>query len=375
MSRGRGLLFISGTRADYSKLQPLIEAAKQVPGIDPSVFVTGMHMLQRYGSTHKEIEPVGEYDYRFINQSSSDDEYLKLSKTVQGIGDYLREVPTDIIVVHGDRIEALAGAIVGVLMNTLVAHVEGGEVSGTQDESLRHAISKLAHIHFVANEEASSRLESLGEDPERIFTIGSPELDLMNSRNLPSLEEVCSRYNIPFTDYGIAILHPVTTELDRTGRDAEEFVEALNTSPLNWIVIESNNDQGSALIRKQLSLLAGSEKARVLPSMRYPYFLTLLKNSQMILGNSSTGVREAPHYGVPAVNVGTRQSGRASSPMIMNVPCLNREIQEAIGWALSVERVSDKNFGDGNSAKRFRSIISSEEIWSTPIQKRLVWMT
>ncbi len=95
----------------------------------------------------------------------------------------------------------------------------------------------------------------------------------------------------------------------------------------------------------------------------------------MILGNSSTGVREAPHYSVPAVNVGTRQSGRASSPMIMNVPCLNREIQEAIGWALSVERVSDRNFGDGNSAKRFRSIISSEEIWSTPIQKRLVWMT
>lgn len=372
MSDSKRILFVSGTRADYSKLQPLINAAKATRNVHPSIFVTGMHMLSQYGSTFREIEPVGESDYLYINQSSTDAEYQKFAKTVQGIGDYLRESPTDLIVVHGDRLEALAGAIVGVLTNTRVAHVEGGEISGTQDEALRHAISKLSHLHFVANNEASSRLQAMGEEPERIFTIGSPELDLMHSSDLPDISEVLKRYEIPFTSYGIAILHPVTTELDRTELDAEEFVEAIRASSTNWVVIESNNDQGSALIRKQMGKLLDNPNVRVLPSMRYPFFLTLLRQAQVIIGNSSTGVREAPHYGVPAVNIGTRQNGRATSTMIRNVNCVRTEILAGITWSQEVERIADQSFGDGKSASRFTSIISSEAIWLTPIQKRLV---
>ena len=153
--------------------------------------------------------------YPYLNQDpfGSSGMDLALANTIQGLGHYVREFSADLIVVHGDRIEALAGATVGALHNILVAHIEGGEVSGTVDELLRHAISKLSHLHFVANQESRNRLMQMGEQPDAVFVIGSPDIDVMLSGSLPSLNEVKSHYEIPFDDYCIFIYHPVTTEL------------------------------------------------------------------------------------------------------------------------------------------------------------------
>jgi UDP-N-acetylglucosamine 2-epimerase (hydrolysing) len=152
------------------------------------------------------------------------------------------------IIVHGDRVEALAGAIIGSFNNTLVTHIEGGEISGTIDELIRHAITKLSHIHFVSNKEAEKRLIQMGELKNSIFVIGSPDVDIMYSDNLPSIEETTEHYEIPFDDYSILIYHPVTTELETLGNDINEVVSATIESDRNYIVIYPNNDAGSDII-------------------------------------------------------------------------------------------------------------------------------
>lgn len=363
------ILFLTGTRADYSKLRPLIKELMSVPEIEPGIFVTGMHMLAEYGSTHLEIEGLSDWDYRFINQTDLDPPHAIFSKTLSGFGDFVREERPDLIVIHGDRIEAFAGALVGVMSNILVAHVEGGELSGTIDDSYRHAISKLAHIHFVSNQDARSRLLQLGEVTESVHVIGSPELDLLHSSELPSLDEVKNRYDIPFFEYGIVIFHPVATEPDQTHHQAQSIVKAMVESGRNFVVIESNNDLGSKDLRIAFKGLEGNNAIRTLPSMRFEYFLVLLKNAQFIMGNSSSGVREAPHYGVPAINIGSRQSGRVISRLVVDSGFSKMDILTSMVKAMAMPRNAESNFGTGNSAKLFGEIISSGRVWQSSIQK------
>src|SRR4030095_12495229 len=164
------VVFLTGTRADFGKLKSLIERIREHKHFEVYIFATGMHMDIKYGYTVREIEKCG-YDniYKYINHDSESIMDITLSRTIEGFANYTRMVEPDLIVVHGDRIEALAGASVGALNNIPVAHIEGGELSGTVDELIRHAVSKLSHIHFVANEEASARLVQMGELESSIF--------------------------------------------------------------------------------------------------------------------------------------------------------------------------------------------------------------
>ena len=212
------ILFITGTRADFGKLKPLMQSVDKSKTFSCNIFVTGMHLLSRYGSTHDEIRKSGFKNlYLFMNQIAISENHqmdMILGKTIEGLGHYVREFKTDLIVVHGDRVEALAGAVVGALNNILVCHIEGGELSGTVDELIRHSITKLSHVHFVANDTARNRLIQMGESINSVFIIGSPEVDIMLSETLPAIEDVKRRYDIQFDDYNIFIYHPVTTELN-----------------------------------------------------------------------------------------------------------------------------------------------------------------
>ena len=184
------ITFLTGTRADFGKLKALMLKLKESPQFDLRIFVTGMHLNQNYGGTIHEIQKCGfENIFSFINHGHTFNMDQTLAQTIQGFSNYIQQNPTDLIVVHGDRVEALAGALVGSLNNIRVAHVEGGELSGTIDDSMRHAISKLSHAHFVANSDAAGRLQQMGEHPENIWEIGSPDTDIMLSGNLPSLQE------------------------------------------------------------------------------------------------------------------------------------------------------------------------------------------
>src|SRR5262245_44712162 len=234
----RRILFLTGTRADFGKLKPLIDEVENSHEFEAYVFATGMHTLARYGSTVHEIQKAGFSNiYTYISQDGSINSQmdLVLANTIQGLAHYLREFPPDLLVVHGDRTEALAGAVVGAINNILVAHVEGGEISGTVDELIRHAVTKLSHLHFVSNKEARRRLVQMGELEESIFVIGSPDIDVMLSDKLPSLTEVKDWYEIRFQDYALFLYHPVTTELKLIKQRIHAALDGLEASGLDYV--------------------------------------------------------------------------------------------------------------------------------------------
>lgn len=370
--RRRRILFLTGTRADFGKLKPLIREVAALEEYEYQIFATGMHMLSKYGSTVTEIYRAGfENVYPYVNQdgSVSSQMDLVLANTVQGLGHYVREFPPDLIVVHGDRVETLAGAIVGALTSKLVAHVEGGEISGTVDELIRHAVTKLSHLHFVANDKARTRLLQMGESSSSVFVIGSPDVDVMLSDALPSLDVVRERYGIPFGAYSILLYHPVTTETARLADHAASVVAAVEQSGRNFVVLYPNNDTGGDTVFVAIQRLEGNPRFRLLPSMRFEYFLTLLKNAEAIVGNSSSGVREAPVYAVPSVNIGTRQMNRYRYPSIVDVPEDTAAILHALDHLPKAVPPS-LHFGAGQSAELFVTQLRDPALWLTPPQKQ-----
>jgi UDP-N-acetylglucosamine 2-epimerase (hydrolysing) len=364
------ILFLTGTRADFGKLKSLIQKSETIDGIETYIFVTGMHMLEKYGMTSREVDKMNFSSvYKFINQNYHDSMDCILAKTIHGLSDYVKEIKPDMVVVHGDRVEAMAGAIVGALNNILVSHIEGGEVSGTIDELIRHSVSKMSHLHFVCNEEAKKRLVQIGEIESSIFVIGSPDLDIMTSTSLPSLTEVKERYNIPFEQYSVFMYHPVTTCVDLLPLHIKETVDAMIESNDNYIVIYPNNDHGTEIIIKELDRLKNHKRFKVYPSIRFEHFLTLIKMSEYMLGNSSAGIREAPFYGLPTINLGTRQQGRSNAESILHCKENKAEIMTMIQRAKSSVFKPSQDFGVGNSDKLFAESLANGSIWSTSKQK------
>lgn len=366
------ILFLTGTRADFGKIKSLIQTLEEQQDFEAFVFVTGMHLQELYGYTLLEIERCKFKNvFTFENHTHETTMDLTLAKTIEGLSNYCKTINPDMIVVHGDRVETLAGAIVGSLNNILVAHIEGGEISGTVDELIRHSVSKLSHIHFVSNKEAAKRLIQMGEIKESIFTIGSPDIDIMFSNSLPSLETAKKYYEILFDHYAIVMFHPVTTEFKSMKEYAITFVDCLLQDNRNYIVIFPNNDLGSQFIIEEFERLDANERFRICPSLRFEYFLTLLKNSQFIIGNSSAGIREAPYYGIPIINIGTRQQNRAINADIINVDYSDKNIKEALSKIGSHKvQISDNDFGEGNSNELFLQSLKKNDIWQLNHQKQ-----
>lgn len=371
----RRILFITGTRADYGKIKSLMKTMDRSDRYEVYIYVSGMHLLSQYGSTYREVlKDQYENVHVAFGQQHTDDMSYNLGVVMTNLAPYTAQVRPDMIVVHGDRIDALAGAITGALNNILVAHIEGGEISGTIDDSIRHAVSKFAHLHFVCNEEAKKRIIQLGESEEHIFVIGSPDIDIMLGNHLPSLEEAKTYYDIDFEEYAIFMYHPVTTELPQLGEHIKRVIEALRISGENYIVIYPNNDMGTEIILENVRKLDEEDHFAVYPSLRFEYFLTLLRHARFIIGNSSAGIRESGIYGVPAVDIGTRQEGRYDQQTLKNVQHVEecvKEITEAIR-RIDEYAIQCHNFGLGNSTEKFLQVLDQEEVWTCEVQKRFV---
>ena len=365
------VVFLTGTRADFGKLKSLIEISLEADDFEVFIFATGMHMQRLYGSTVDEIVKCGYPNiYKFINATSEKSMDLTLAKTIEGLSNFCGEIQPDLIVVHGDRVEALAGAIVGSLNNILVAHIEGGELSGTIDELIRHSVSKLSHSHFVANTSAKKRLIQMGEEEASIYVIGSPDVDVMLSKELPDISFVKDYYDIDFNQYGLVLFHPVTTEIDQMKAYATRFVNSLLQSEKDYVVVYPNNDLGSTHIMESYEALRDNPRFRLYPSIRFEYFLVLLKNASFIIGNSSAGIREAPYYGIPTINIGTRQQNRSTHHQIINVEYEEQEICEAIQNSEEIELTKENLYGEGNSNEKFIQTLKSEEFWQINKQKQ-----
>lgn len=368
------IVFVTGTRADFGKLKSLINITQNSNRYQIDVFVTGMHLDVCYGMTINEIEKSNIKNlHKFVNHVDSKVIYMDrvLAKTITGFSNYIQQHKPDLVVVHGDRVEALACAISASLNNTLVAHIEGGEISGTIDELIRHSVSKMSHIHLTANQNTKKILLQLGELENSIFIIGSPDLDLMNPKLLPELDLVKQYYKVDFKDYAIAMFHPITTEYEQVSTYAKNFVDALIESGKNYIVIFPNNDLGSFEILNEYERLKDNPKFKIFPSLRFEYFLTLLKESDFIIGNSSAGIREAAYYCVPCIDIGSRQHNRADFESIFHSTHATQDTLDTI------KRVSDYQcsatntyFGTGNSDKLFLDLLDSQVFWDINHQKQ-----
>ena len=364
------ILFVTGTRADFGKLKSIIKLIKSKKKFEVSIAVTGMHMIREYGSTYTEVEKsFKENIYKFKNQSIGDRLEIILTKTIEKFSTLVKKIQPDLIIIHGDRVESLACALVGALNHILTAHVEGGEVSGNIDDSIRHAVTKLCHAHFVGNQKAKSRVINMGEKKKCVFNIGSADIDILLSKKIKSIKKVKKYYQIKFKNYAVLLWHPVTSEIQNLKQSTNKLVNFVNNSNYNFIVIYSNNDPGTKIILNCYKKKLDKKKNKLFQSIRFENFLCLLKNAQFIIGNSSSGIYEAPMVGVPTINIGNRQYKRSKIKAIKNI-----EIEDLNNFSLnSFLKRYKKNkrsiYGDGRTAEKLLKIIETNSFWKISRQK------
>ncbi|MBP0134025.1 MAG: UDP-N-acetylglucosamine 2-epimerase (hydrolyzing) [Nitrosarchaeum sp.] len=374
------ILFITERRADYSKLRPVIDTIKKSDKFDYYLIVTGSHLLKKHGYTINEIKKDGFRIYKKFNMFYENEEdtpstmTMAFGRAIFSLTKIIKSLKPDIIFSGFDLGGNFAAAIIGAHMNIHVAHLEGGEVTGTIDEPIRHAISKFAHIHFTSNEEATKRLVKMGEDRRNIFTVGNPSLDAIKSIKFIPKTELEKEFKInlqkPFL---LVIQHTVTTEINDIDRYFSETINAIKELDIQSIIIAGNIDAGSQKIKKIIK----NSKILYYENLPFVKYISLLYHSSAIIGNSSSGIMEAPFLHVPSINVGTRQEGRSKTKSIINVGYDKKEIKKAINKVITNKKFStlikkQKNqHGDGTAAKKIRLILEKLDLEKIPIQKKL----
>ena len=369
MSFKKKIVFLTSTRADFGKVKSLIKITKNSKYFDVYIIITGMHVIPKFGNTFQEVlKTFGKKKiFIFKNQKSSSILENILSDTVSKLHKIVKKIQPDLIVIHGDRIEALSLALVGSLNHIHTAHVEGGEVSGTIDDTIRHAITKLSHSHFVGSKIAKKRVLKMGEIKDNIHHIGSPDIDIIQNQKLPNIDKVKKRYSIKFKEFGILLWHSVTSELNTLKKDTLKIINYINKSKKNFIIIYPNNDPGCNIILNCYKKI--KKKNRIIKNMRFEYFLSLLKNAKFIIGNSSSAIYEAPMLNTPAINIGNRQNKRLNTKLVKNIK-IDQLNEKIVNNFLKNYKIINQNFfGIGNSDVNFLKILNKKTFWDISKQK------
>jgi len=372
---------VSERRADYSRFKPILSLMKSDPFFDYRLFVTGVSLLKRHGEDINLIKKDGFKIagvlpmYHEKAPDTGAEMTRSYARVLYALTDAFEKNKPDLILTGFDIGANFAAAVAGAHMNIPVAHIQGGEVTGSIDESLRHATSKFAHIHFPATRLSAQRLRRMGEDPRFIFIVGCPSIDaLLQAPKMSRSETVSSLGLDSHESYILVVQHPVTTEMNNSGEQVKETLRAVADLKLQGIVLYPNNDAGSrALIREIRN--SRLKHIRSLPSEHYA---NVLRHSSCLVGNSSSGIHESATFKIPTVNVGTRQQGRERPKNVIDVGYNRKEIVGALKRALfdtSFKKTTSmvKNpYGDGKSAERIVKILKRINFSSIPIQKKFV---
>ncbi|OXM83054.1 UDP-N-acetylglucosamine 2-epimerase (hydrolyzing) [Paenibacillus rigui] len=339
----RKICIITGSRAEYGLLHGLMREIAKDPDLSLVTAVTGAHLSPEYGETYTCIEKDGFEIHAKIPLDLSDNTPVGMAKAVgqgvSGFAESLSQLSPDLVVVLGDRYEILAAAQAALLLNVPIAHIHGGEITeGAIDNSIRHAITKMAHLHFVAAEPYRKRVIQMGEDPRTVFDVGSPGLDFIDKVKLISLQELEEHLGFPFKEINFLVtLHPETMHPEENERMTIELLAALDHFPEASIIITMPNaDTGSETIRRLLEqyALQHAERVRAIESLGHLYINTMLY-SAAVIGNSSSGIIEAPALKKPTINIGDRQKGRLRAHSVLDVQARTPDIVAAIQTALS----------------------------------------
>lgn len=375
------LLFINGSRGEWGYIRPLIQQC-MAAGVDYSICATNMLLLPGYGTLVDEIKRDGfrvdDEIYMSLEGSNHYTMVKSLGIFLSSFVDVLYRQRPDWIILAGDRGEQLMGSVAGAYTYTPVAHIQAGERSGNIDGTARHALGKFAHLHFAANEDAVERLLKLGEEPFRVHNVGAPQLDELTQGLISNRTELAQTYNVGENEpYLLVAQHPVTEEMDRAEEQVKVLVESLNHFKMRKIWILPNNDAGSETVRRVLLQQRRSD-SQVYENLTRKDYLGLLKHCQAIVGNSSSGLLEAPTFGIPAVNIGRRQANRVQGINVINANFSVQECEQAIEKAISPEfRGAMKHcvnpYGDGRSSERILDILQKTAVDDKLLIKNLVY--
>jgi GDP/UDP-N,N'-diacetylbacillosamine 2-epimerase (hydrolysing) len=361
----RRIVYVTGTRADFGLMLRTLHAVQASGEIDLSVCVTGMHLSPTYGHTVDEVEASGlRISARLpvpVEEGTGAAMARAIGHEILGLTDALAAEKPDAVLVLGDRGEMLAAAIAAIHLNIPVVHLHGGERSGTVDEPVRHAISKLAHYHFVSTAGARERLVRMGERAEAIFVTGAPGLDGIAGAATATREELCARTGFDSgKPVALVVFHPVVQEAHEAGEQARAVVDAVLDHGLQCLALEPNSDAGSPAVREALARYAATAGVRVETHLGRTRFVSWLASADVMVGNSSAGIIEAASFGLPVVNVGSRQAGRERSANTIDAGVDRAAISAAIHEALRRGRTACANvYGDGRAAERIVKLLAT----------------
>ena len=384
MNKKRKIAVVVASRANYGRIKSALQAIKDHPDLELQLIVGASAVLYRFGQVVDVIQKDG-FDVAARIYSIIEGENLTTMAKSTGLGiiefaTLFENLQPDVVLTVADRFETMATAVAASYMNIPVAHTQGGEVTGSIDESVRHAITKLSHIHFVATEQSRDRVIRMGEDPERVFNTGCPAMDAIAAVDLMLPEDFFDKYGgvghpIDISKpYLVVLQHPVTTEFGAGFAQINETLEAVRKLRMQTVWLWPNVDAGSDDISKGLRMFR--ERYPDLPlhffrNFEVEDYARLIDNCACLLGNSSSGIREGAFLGVPVVNIGTRQNKRERSGNVLDVPYGRDAIFSAVGQQLEHGRYqNDPLFGDGTAGIQIANLLASVDV---SIQKSITY--
>ena len=360
----RRVLYVTGTRADFGLMQRTLERIHADSRLELELCVTGMHLIESYGHTVNEIQAAGLPIAGTIpvKLDGSDGRSMAhaIADELHGMVELLASRRPDIVLLLGDRGEMLAGALAALHLNIPIAHIHGGELSGTVDEPVRHAISKLSHYHFTSTEGARERLLRMGERPEQVFVTGAPGLDGIIDEARADRDALCRTYGFDVTrQIAMLVFHPVVQEAKQAATQAQTLLETLLQHGYQIIAMMPNSDAGGSAVRQLLEDSRHQQDIRVLTHLGRERYLDHLAMVDLLAGNSSSGIIEAASFGLPVINVGSRQSGRERSKNTFDAEPTAISLTHAIAQARNRGRSSCSNvYGDGRAASRITDLLA-----------------
>ena len=382
----RKITVVTGTRAEYGILYPVMKAIERSEDLRLSIVATGMHLSYEFGHTIDEIRKDGFKIDSAVDMILSGDSQLSMAKSlgigIMGISQALESIRPDFVMVCGDRSEAFAAAVSAAYMNFPVAHLLGGDhARGSNiDDSLRFAITKFAHIHFPATEEHGERIRRLGEEPWRVHVVGSPALDTILRAKLPASNQTLEALSLePRKPVALIVQHPTSINAADSKKEMEATMEALCELNIQSAVIYPNADAGGRAMIDVIKKYEGRPFIRVFRSLPRDKYLALMSAASVMVGNSSSGLIEAPSFRLPAVNIGIRQEGRDRAENVIDVGHDKEKIKAAIRKALNDKKFLNrvKNclnpYGDGKASERIVAILRNTEITSDLLRKRITY--
>lgn len=375
IAKKRRICYVSGTRADFGLMELTLKAISKNPFLHLDIVVTGMHLSPKFGNTIDDILRAGlKVSHRIpvdIDNATGAGMAKNLASTLSGCVEAFTELKPDIVIVLGDRGEMLAAAIAAIHLNLPIAHIHGGERSGTVDEPIRHAISKLSHIHFVSSEDARTRLVRMGEHGEHVFISGAPGIDGLIELASIERDVLCKECDFnPGKPIALMVFHPVHQEAGLAERQACSILEECFASGVQVMALMPNSDSGSDGVRRALLKYQAHELMRIRLHLPRQEFVSWMAACDLMIGNSSSGIIEAGTFGTPVINIGSRQNLRERNPNVIDVSCFDGGLSKAIRFSLGQGRLMPSNlYGDGNAAEFIVEQLSTIDLTSSILFK------